>query len=109
MAQDGGDETARAARELFSGRAGDVHGVSPVPGFAAAQECGAAEAFAAARTVKPDVIVTDLALPGHGDGIDLIGQLRAHPETAHTCIVVVSGFVMGEFQQALKPQERTCS
>jgi two-component system cell cycle response regulator DivK len=68
-------------------------------GFASAQECGADDAFAAARAVRPDVIVTDLALPGHGDGIDFIRQLRAHPDTAHTCIVVVSGFVMREFQE----------
>src|SRR4051812_15910103 len=71
-------------------------------GFASVHECGADQAFAAARTVKPAVIVTDLALHGRGDGFDLIRQLRAHPDTAHSCIVVLSGFAMREFQQRAK-------
>ena len=68
-------------------------------GFYAAHECAADDAFAAARALKPDVVVTDLALSGRGDGLSLIRQLRSHAETARTCIVVVSAFVTMNFQQ----------
>ena len=61
-------------------------------GFYAAHECAADDAFAAACALKPDVVVTDLALSSRGDGLSLIRQLRSHAETARMCIVVVSAF-----------------
>lgn len=54
----------------------------------------AADAHAALRSVRrrrPDLLVTDLSLPGM-DGFDLIAALRAEPALADLPIICLSGF-----------------
>ena len=46
------------------------------------------------HALKPDVIVTDLAIP-HIDGWALASRLRADPETAHIPIIACSAHVLG--------------
>lgn len=47
-------------------------------------------ALAQAKNEKPDLIFTDIQLPDIS-GEELISQLRAEPDLAHTPIVVLSG------------------
>ena len=49
----------------------------------------AQEALALAKEVKPTVILQDLVMPGT-DGLDLVRQYRAHPETSGIPIIVLS-------------------
>jgi two-component system chemotaxis family response regulator WspR len=52
--------------------------------------CSSAEnALTLAREVKPTVILQDLVMPGI-DGLDLVRQYRAHPETSGIPIIVLS-------------------
>ncbi len=48
------------------------------------------EAIALAEQVKPTVILLDLVMP-QADGLTMLRRFRAHPETAHTPIVILSG------------------
>ena len=45
--------------------------------------------FAIARRQQPDIIFLDVVLPG--DGLELLGRLKADPKTMDIPIVVVSG------------------
>ena len=47
------------------------------------------DALALAKEVKPTVILQDLVMPGV-DGLDLVRQYRAHPETSGIPIIVLS-------------------
>jgi PAS domain S-box-containing protein len=53
-----------------------------------------AAVLARARTVRPDLIVIDIQMPGL-DGLETIQQLRAMPETAHTPIIVLTALALG--------------
>jgi CheY-like chemotaxis protein len=50
----------------------------------------AEEAIAVLKTVRPHVVITDIALPGH-DGFWLCQRLRASPDTAAIPVVAVTG------------------
>jgi CheY-like chemotaxis protein len=54
--------------------------------------------LALALQLQPDVVVLDLSLPGV-DGYSLAAQLRAHPQTAQTPIVVLSAHAYPEDEQ----------
>jgi CheY-like chemotaxis protein len=43
------------------------------------------------KAEKPDVIITDLTMPNL-DGVEMIKQLRAEPETSQVAIVVYTAF-----------------
>jgi CheY-like chemotaxis protein len=60
-------------------------------GFDPVEVCEPAEAFRIATSLRPSVIVTDLALPHGVSGVDLIRQLRSDARTAHAIIIVVTG------------------
>ena len=49
-----------------------------------------AAAFARAREVHPDIIVTDVALPSH-EGWSLVEDLKGDPRTRNIPIVVLTG------------------
>ena len=58
-------------------------------GFRAAAAVGAEEAFARACEDRPDVIVTDLAMPD-GDGWELIQRLSSDPRTNQIPVVMLT-------------------
>ena len=58
-------------------------------GFEAVSADGAAAGFAAACNERPDVVVTDLAMPD-GDGWQLLHQLSDDPRTRNIPVVVVT-------------------
>ena len=59
-------------------------------GYTCETAADGAEAVAKARTLKPEVIVLDLAMPVM-DGWSALRQLRHWPETAQSGIIVVTG------------------
>lgn len=62
-------------------------------GHAVSQAMDADEALQLLRTLRPDLILMDIALPGM-DGLALTRQLKASAEFARTPIVALSAFAM---------------
>jgi signal transduction histidine kinase len=62
--------------------------------------CSAAEALAAVAQVRPDIVLSDLGMPGE-DGYSLIRRLRANPTNEGGAIpaIAVSGFAALEDRQ----------
>jgi DNA-binding response OmpR family regulator len=58
-------------------------------GFEVVTAADGHEGLAAARAVTPDVIVTDVMMPGM-DGLALVAALRKEPATEKTPIIVLS-------------------
>ncbi len=58
-------------------------------GFEASTACGGEAAFAHACEQRPDVIVTDLAMPD-GDGWELIQKLSSDPRTRNIPVVMLT-------------------
>ena len=56
------------------------------------------EGIEKAKAEKPDLVLTDLAMPGF-TGIDVIATLRHDPMTAHLPIVVISAYLDRSFSQ----------
>jgi CheY-like chemotaxis protein len=72
-------------------------------GFDPVEVCEPSEAFETAISLKPDVIVTDTALPrGIDDGLDLIRRLRSDWRTRGIGIVVVSGHAFAQYRQQVE-------
>lgn len=68
-------------------------------GFSVSVASSAAEALAAARASRPDLVLSDVAMPA-GDGRSLTAQLRADPATRSIPIVLMSGAFKEEEDQA---------
>lgn len=68
-------------------------------GFSVAVAASASEALAAARESRPDIVLSDVAMPA-GDGRSLTAQLRADPATRAIPIVLMSGAFKEEEDQA---------
>jgi DNA-binding response OmpR family regulator len=62
-------------------------------GYGPIETCDAEAAHGTVADTHSDIVITDLVLPGGGDGLDFIRGLRADPSTRHVTIVVVSGLV----------------
>jgi CheY-like chemotaxis protein len=58
-------------------------------GFEATTACGGDDAFQSACEQRPDVIVTDLAMPD-GDGWELIQKLSSDPRTSEIPVVMLT-------------------
>ena len=63
-------------------------------GFVVESACNGLEALDMVSRVTPDILVTDLVMPGM-DGSQLISAVRARPETAAIPIIVVAGRTEG--------------
>lgn len=53
-----------------------------------------------ALALRPDVIVTDVMMPGVLDGMDLCRMLKDDPETAGISVVIISGKSDAEYLSA---------
>ena len=56
-----------------------------------------ASALEAMRTTRPDVVVTDLALPGM-DGFELVERMRADPRLEGVPVIALSGYATAEHE-----------
>ncbi|ACC75588.1 ATP-binding protein [Paraburkholderia phymatum] len=63
-------------------------------GFAATQAASGADGIALALAQRPDLILTDIVMPGIG-GLDVTRRLRAMPEFASTPIIAISASPFG--------------
>ncbi len=68
-------------------------------GYAVTRATNAQEAFASALESVPDLILSDVSMPG-GDGLTLLAQLRAEKKTARVPVVLMSGVHTGAGEQA---------
>ncbi len=66
-------------------------GVLLEDGFAVDQAHNGLQALDKARLSAPDLVLTDIAVPGM-DGIDLCRRLRADPRTRHIPVLAVTGY-----------------
>ena len=57
-------------------------------------------ALALTLALRPDVIVTDVTMPGVFDGVELCRMLKADPETAGITVVIISGKCEAEYRRA---------
>jgi len=73
-------------------------------GFQVHQAACVRTAYELATLCKPDLLILDLALP-HGDGTQLVEQLRAQPQTESLPIFVHTGSILNdEERQRLAPR-----
>lgn len=68
-------------------------------GYAVKRVPNAREAFEAAVEAAPDLILSDVSMPG-GDGLSLLAKLRADKRTARVPVVLMSGVHKGSDDQA---------
>lgn len=68
-------------------------------GYQVASSLGAEPGQRKAKSLKPDLILTDLAMP-QVSGVQLIDRLRTDPETQHIPIVCVTAYVWDGIAQA---------
>ncbi|MDP3544081.1 MAG: response regulator transcription factor [Elusimicrobiota bacterium] len=68
-------------------------------GYAVARASNVREGFAAARKTLPDLVLSDVSMPG-GDGFSLLARLRADKATARVPVVLMSGVRKGTADQA---------
>jgi CheY-like chemotaxis protein len=61
------------------------------PTFDVAEAADAERALALMQTRVPDLVITDLSLPGL-DGFELIGRMRSQPALQHVPVICLSGF-----------------
>jgi CheY-like chemotaxis protein len=61
------------------------------------------EGLVAARSVRPDVVLTDVSLPGLLDGYEVTRRLRADPELKDLPILAITAHAMrGDRERALE-------
>lgn len=68
-------------------------------GYSVKRFSGGTEAFAAAAAAVPDLVISDVSMPG-GGGLALLAKLRAEPSTARVPFILMSGVRKGAADQA---------
>lgn len=58
-------------------------------GYQVIEACNATEALSILNTVTPDLIISDVRMPGPLDGIDLLGKIRQ--KSATLPVIIISG------------------
>jgi diguanylate cyclase (GGDEF)-like protein len=71
-----------------------------VAGYAVARAAGAAQALAQARVAPPDLVISDVLMPGM-DGYVLARELRADPATARVPVMFYTAYFAGQDAQQL--------
>ena len=82
-------ENHRDTREMYA-EALTLHGVRVV------EAVTVIDALELAQTLHPDVITTDLGLPGGADGVQLCQQLKGDVRTRAIPVVAVTAWAFGE-------------
>lgn len=65
-----------------------------------------AQAFDMMRARRPDIVITDLSLPGM-DGFELVARMRSDPELATIPIICLSGY--GGHAHEVRAREAGCN
>jgi CheY-like chemotaxis protein len=68
-------------------------------GFHVIQTYGGADALRKVKLQKPDLVLTDLAMPGMS-GVEVIEQIKGDPETRHIPCVAVTAHMWDHIAQA---------
>ena len=68
-------------------------------GFQVVQTYGGVDALRKVKAQRPDLVLTDLAMPGMS-GVEVIAQLKGDPETRHIPIVAVTAHIWDFIAQA---------
>lgn len=76
-----------------------LHYLFTTRGFEVSTATDGMEGVYMARAEKPALIITDLTMPNM-DGIEMIRQLRAEPETADIPMVIYTAFGSAEITQS---------
>ncbi len=69
-------------------------------GFWVADACDATSALDKAADLQPDVVITDIGLPGGCDGVAFASQLHAQSKTAEIPVVAITGRPLRDFDGA---------
>ena len=69
-------------------------------GFWVAEACDADAALDKAADLQPDVVVTDIGLPGGCDGVAFAARLHAQARTAQIPVVAITGRSVRDFEGA---------
>ena len=69
-------------------------------GFWVADACDASAALDKAVDLQPDVVVTDIGLPGGCDGVTFAARLHAQAKTADIPVVAITGRSVRDFDGA---------
>jgi DNA-binding response OmpR family regulator len=69
-------------------------------GFWVADACDATSALDKAADLQPDVVITDIGLPGGCDGVTFASQLHAQSKTAEIPVVAITGRPLRDFDGA---------
>lgn len=58
------------------------------------------------RTTSVDALILDVRLPGQQSGLDLLAALRLQPELAHVPVLVMTGGVLSDAEEAWITRQR---
>jgi len=64
------------------------------------QAANARDAYRIALELQPDVVVTDIKLPGSLNGLDLAARLKSHDATRRHPVLVLTGYLHGSGSDA---------
>ncbi len=84
---------ARSARAILGKGGGALQGVLLAEKFAVETACNALEAMRKVASVRPDLILMDIQMPGE-DGLELTRDLKADAAKQHIRIVAFTAFAM---------------
>ncbi len=81
--------------------------VFELEGFWVADASDAEAAFQQASDLQPDVVITDVGLPGRIDGVDLATRIHAMAKTASVPVIAITGrnpeeIALSEFTEVLQ-------
>jgi DNA-binding response OmpR family regulator len=86
-------EDDRDTRELYEA-------VFKLEGFWVTDAADAESAFEQATDLQPDVVITDVGIPGRCDGVALATRIHALAKTANIPVIAVSGGNLAEIAGA---------
>lgn len=78
-----------------------VHLHLSTEGFSVVVASDGREGIYLASAENPDLIITDISMPGL-DGIEMVKQLRSHPELADVPILVLTAMGKDEIDEAIR-------